>query len=72
MNARWGKGVDRALEAVERMRAALHRELKRFVVVVTAGLALGHGIPVVVDLHALYPKAAATGMPVVSSPVSSS
>jgi hypothetical protein len=35
--------VDRALEAVERVRFAVHRDLKCLVVLVTAGLAGRHG-----------------------------
>lgn len=41
--ARWGEGVDGALEAVEHVRlVARHAQLKRLVVLVAAYFALGH------------------------------
>jgi hypothetical protein len=45
MIAGWRKRVDGAFEAVERMRLAVHRDLKRLVVVVAASFARSHTSP---------------------------
>src|SRR5688572_24462592 len=51
--------LDRALEAVERMGLAIHPDLERLVVVVTAQLALRHTLPphVSVRAHGCTPRA---------------
>jgi hypothetical protein len=45
MGALRGELVDRALEAVEDVVAAVLDDLERLVIVVAAGDALGHGCP---------------------------
>ena len=44
MRANWRERVNRAFEAVERVRHTVHDHLKRLVVVVSAGFAFGHDL----------------------------
>jgi hypothetical protein len=39
----WGKCMDCALKAIERMRDVVHDYLKGFVILIPAGFALRHG-----------------------------
>ena len=43
LRASWGQCLNRAFEAVKRIAIAVSHDLKRFVVVISAGVALGHG-----------------------------